>query len=266
LKKLESNEYMAYELDPDIARVLAAVSEKAAEQDADLPVTERGDWKSLREGGNTNLAYLGSLLPPTPDVRTTSFHTTSTDGESIELRWYTKKGASPGPAIVYAHGGGMILGNVNVYDAVVSEYVSGTGVPFLSVNYRLAPEVHGPTLEEDVFAGVVWLIGRASELGVDPARIAIMGDSGGGGVAAGAAILARDRQVTLARQILIYPMLDDRNLEPDLLLVSIRHLDLRQQLHCLERGPRRRPGGRVCFAGRCPGATDRLRWAARRVH
>jgi acetyl esterase/lipase len=112
----------------------------------------------------------------------------------------------------------MILGNLDLYDGVVSAYVTATGVPFLSVNYRLAPEVHDTTLAEDAFAGVTWLIAQASNLEVDTHRIAIMGDSGGGGVAAGVAIVARERQFALARQILIYPMLDDRNSVPNALL------------------------------------------------
>ena len=120
--------------------------------------------------------------------------------------------------MIYVHGGGMILGTLDTYDAVVSAYVTATRVPFLAVNYRLAPEVHDTTLAEDAFAGVTWLMAHASHLGVDPRRIAIMGDSGGG-VAAGAAILARERKKAFARQILMYPMLDDRNLVPNPLLV-----------------------------------------------
>jgi acetyl esterase/lipase len=146
---------------------------------------------------------------------------------SIELRWYTKTtragaepasqaGAEPGSAVVYAHGGGMVMGTLDLYDGVISWYVGQTGVPFLSVGYRRAPdEGAGPTLAEDVFAGLTWLLGHASELDVDPVRVAVMGDSGGGAPAAGAAILARDRGVALARQILVYPMLDDRNQIPD---------------------------------------------------
>jgi acetyl esterase/lipase len=205
---------MAYELDPEIATVLEAV----LEQIADLPVVERGDWKTLRERGNIGQAYLASLVPSSPDVQLTSFSTMTQDSTPIELRWYTKKNATPGSAVVYVHGGGMILGNLDLYDGVVSAYVTATGVPFLSVNYRLAPEVHDTTLAEDAFAGVTWLIARASNLGVDTHRIAIMGDSGGGGVAAGVAIVARERQFALARQILIYLMLDDRNSVPNALL------------------------------------------------
>jgi acetyl esterase/lipase len=100
----------------------------------------------------------------------------------------------------------MIGGSLDLYDKVVSRYVWQTGVPFLSVGYRLAPEATSSTrLAEDVFTGRNWLASHAADLRVDAARIAVMGDSGGGCPTAGAAILARDRTVSLARQILIYP-------------------------------------------------------------
>jgi acetyl esterase/lipase len=117
--------------------------------------------------------------------------------------------------VVYTHGGGMLGGSVDLYDEVVSWYVAHSGVPFLSVELRLAPEATSPTsLAEDVYSGLTWLIAHADNLGVDPSLIAVMGDSGGGGPTAGAAILARDRGVALAKQILVYPMLDDRNTVP----------------------------------------------------
>jgi acetyl esterase/lipase len=109
----------------------------------------------------------------------------------------------------------MLGGSVDLYDEVVSWYVAESGVPFLSVELRLAPEATSPTsLAEDVFSGLTGLADHATGLGVDPSRIAVMGDSGGGGPTAGAAILVRDRDVPVARQILVYPMLDDRNTTP----------------------------------------------------
>ena len=198
-----------YRLDPEIAVVLETMTAQAAE----APPIERGDWRSLRERANTNLAFLATLnLAVSDDVAVQPLQITVDDGTDIAARWYKLGNESPGSAVVYAHGGGMIAGNLDLYDAVVVEYVAATGVPFLSVDYRLAPEAQGPRPARDVFAAVQWLSDLASELGVEPDRIAVMGDSGGGGVAASAAIIARDLGVGLARQILIYPMLDDRTI------------------------------------------------------
>ena len=192
-----------YRLDPEIAAVLEPMAASAGE----APPIERGDWRALRERANTNLAFLATLNPPVSGaVSVQPLQITVDDGTDIAARWYKRGNEMPGSAVVYAHGGGMIAGNLDVYDAVVAEYVAATGVPFLSVAYRLGPA-------RDVFAAVQWLSDLASELGVEPNRIAVMGDSGGGGVAASAAIIARDLGVGLARQILIYPMLDDRTLD-----------------------------------------------------
>jgi acetyl esterase/lipase len=191
---------------------MAALAARAAEAQAPA----RGDWRAVRTAAAAGLAYMDTLTPDSRGVRTTSFTTPATDGDGeIELRWYTRTSAAPGSAVVYAHGGGMIGGSLDLYDKVVSWYVRQTGVPFLSVGYRLAPEATSSTsLAEDVFTGLTWLASNAADLQVDAARIAVMGDSGGGCPTASAAILARDRNVPLARQILIYPMLDDRNTTP----------------------------------------------------
>ena len=169
----------------------------------------------IRRAGEAGQALLASLLPPRPDVRMTDYCATTADRACLRLRWYTKGGDRPGSGVVYAHGGGMVLGNLDAYDSLISAYVAETGVPFLSVSYRLAPEVHGDVLATDTFTALGWLAGQAGDMGVDPGRIALMGDSGGGGVAAGAAIIARDRGHPLAMQILVYPMLDDRTVTPD---------------------------------------------------
>ena len=103
-----------------------------------------------------------------------------------------------------------MAGTLDHYDRRMRVYVAETSVPILSVGYRVAPEGKGQQLSEDVFAGVMWLINEADSLGVDTTRIAVMGDSGGAGLAATAAVLARDRGISIAQQILVYPMLDDR--------------------------------------------------------
>lgn len=206
-------------IDPELAAVVATL---AAETMANgIPVLpERGDALALRELLNLGMANVPS--PPTTGISVRSFLAPTTDGSSIELRWYSvdSETARHSPAVVYLHGGGMIAGKLDYYDGIARHYVQESTVPMLLVDYRLAPENTGAILAEDGFTGLQWLHEHADELGVDIARVAVMGDSGGGGVAAGTAILARDRGVPLAKQILIYPMLDDRSIEPDPQLVN----------------------------------------------
>jgi acetyl esterase/lipase len=143
-------------------------------------------------------------------VRFTERETVAGDGAALALRWYERRGSAPGAAVVYAHGGGLVAGSLDLYHPVIADYVLATGVPFLAVEYRLAPEVTGTRPAQDVFAALGWLLEHARELGVDRARVAVMGDSAGGGLAAAVSILAREAGIALARQILVYPMLDDR--------------------------------------------------------
>ncbi|KAL3466337.1 Alpha/Beta hydrolase protein [Aspergillus heterothallicus] len=122
------------------------------------------------------------------------------------------------PAILHCHGGGMVVGSVLSEKNALAAKVSSTGVQILSVDYRLAPEHPHPTLVEYCYAALCWLHANSREqFGIDPSLIAVMGESAGGGIAAGVALLGRDRGLcpTLAKQILIYPMLDDRNTVPN---------------------------------------------------
>ena len=203
---------MSYKLDPELEPVMSSLAAIAAGK----PRPARGDWRAVRAAASAGLAYMASITPPSSGVSTTRFSTATHDGQDeIELRWFSTPTATTGPAVVYTHGGGMLGGSVDLYDEVISWYVAEARVPFLAVELRLAPEATSPTsMAEDVFSALSWLETHAEDLGVDPSRIAVMGDSGGGGPTAGAAILARERKVDLAKQILIYPMLDDRNTTP----------------------------------------------------
>jgi acetyl esterase/lipase len=202
-------------MDPELLQAVTAMLAGGAA----LPEpAARGDWTTLRANGEAGLARLEAALPEHPSVSRTDHHVPSYDGGQLLVRWYAPPGHDPsaaGPAAVYLHGGGMILGTVDMHDRMVADYAAGSGVPLLAVDYRRAPEHPHPAPVEDAYGGLAWLAAHAPELGVDPARIAVMGDSGGGGLAAGAALLARDRGLPVARQILIYPMLDDRTTEPD---------------------------------------------------
>lgn len=203
---------MTLRLDPQIAAVLNA--QPLPGPDVVLPA--RGDALGLRRLVDPIFDATLSMLPNPSDVDTLRFTTMSDDGSVIDLRWYSPVGRpARGPAIAYLHGGGMICGTVDNYEPLVRHYAHLTGVPFLSIGYRLAPEHPGEIPARDAFAGIRWLIDHAAELDVDADRIAVMGDSGGGGIGAGAAILARDHGIDLSMQILIFPMLDDRNTESD---------------------------------------------------
>jgi len=203
---------MAFALDPQVKAALAPMSAVMAGA-VPPPV---GAVQARRPPGEAIMAQTAAAQPMPTDVTTIDYHIDTPDGTPILLRWYVKNGAAPGAAVLSLHGGGMIMGSVALYDGPVARYVSNSGVPMLSVDYRRAPEHPYPTPLEDCYAGLQWLGTHAAELGVDPARSAVMGDSAGGGLAAALALLARDRGgPALARQILIYPMLDDRNTVPD---------------------------------------------------
>jgi acetyl esterase/lipase len=182
-----------------------------------------GDVETRRRNGHRMFDYVATKWAPAPGVDVQRHTVTSADGAGVDLSWYHPQVDTPGSAALYLHGGGMIFGLEHVgalYDLAVREYVAASGVPMLVVDYRIAPEHPHPAPVEDCYAALVWLAEHAVELGVDPARLAVMGDSAGGGLAAGVCLMARDRGgPPVAAQLLIYPMLDDRTVTPDPQLV-----------------------------------------------
>lgn len=117
----------------------------------------------------------------------------------------------PVPAVVYIHGGGMVVGKATSSDAFCHNLAQTQGVVVANVEYRLAPETPFPGPVEDCHDVLSWVFRNAGALGVDPGRISVMGHSAGGGLAAALSIMARDRgEVPVKAQFLIYPMLDYR--------------------------------------------------------
>ena len=117
------------------------------------------------------------------------------------------------PCLYWMHGGGLVLGGVTGDDVRFDRWCVRFGCVGVSVDYRLAPECPYPGPLDDCYDGLAWVHDNATELGVDRARLGVGGVSAGGGLAAGVALLARERgHVPLAFQLLIYPMLDDRQI------------------------------------------------------
>ena len=127
----------------------------------------------------------------------------------IPIRIYTPVGTAPFPVLVYFHGGGWVIGNLDTHDGICRSLANRVGCLVVSVDYRLAPEHPFPAAPEDCYAATRWLAEHAGSLGGDKGRIAVGGDSAGGNLAAVVALMARDRGgPKLAFQLLVYPATD----------------------------------------------------------
>ncbi|GAB7352172.1 hypothetical protein MBLNU459_g2653t1 [Dothideomycetes sp. NU459] len=207
---------MTLQYSPEYAAAMAPMLEALA----NAPRPPPGDVESRRAALNGMFGSLLGQMPASPGVTTKVHHTAAKDNHQVAITSYMPPGfpssGQKSSAVLYYHGGGMIVGSVALYDKIIATQVAACNVPFFAVDYRLAPENPHPTPVEDCFAALEWLSANAGQFNVDNSRIGVMGDSAGGGLAAAVALLARDRKVSppLAKQILIYPMLDDRNTGP----------------------------------------------------
>ncbi len=135
----------------------------------------------------------------------------------VPIRIHTPEISSPAPALIYFHGGGWVLGDIESHDGVCRSLANATPCVVISVDYRLAPEAKFPAAVDDAYAATEWVASHAAELGIDPARIAIGGDSAGGNLAAVFCQLARDNKgPRLVHQLLIYPATDMRMSAPSI--------------------------------------------------
>jgi acetyl esterase len=127
----------------------------------------------------------------------------------LRLRVYTPPGTGPFPLLVFFHGGGFVVCDLDTHDAICRNLCAGAGCVVASVDYRLAPEHRFPAATDDCLAATRWTAAHAAELGGDPARVAVGGDSAGGLLAAVTALRVRDEGgPRLAGQLLIYPTTD----------------------------------------------------------
>ena len=203
---------------PKLDREYAIAVEALGETGRLLPSLPVGDIAGRRQRFNARIQRSLSTAPPTPNIVRTAHQIPTADGTTITLHEYRPKNAPPkiSPAIYHVHGGGMILGSVSAFAPTIAARAESYGLPIFSIDYRLAPENPHPVPVNDCYAGLSWLQTNARTLGIDAARIMVLGESAGGGLAAGMVIMARDKRLSppVAYQMLIYPMLDDRNLGP----------------------------------------------------
>ena len=139
------------------------------------------------------------------------------DGDpDVLVRIYEPDGRTEaGASLYWIHGGGMVFGAYDGDEYLCKSWVAKFQVPLVSVEYRLAPEHPYPAPLHDCFAGLRWMHANADDLSIDPNRIVLIGASAGGGLAAGTALFNRDHgSVPLKAQILIFPMIDDRDETP----------------------------------------------------
>ncbi len=128
---------------------------------------------------------------------------------SIPVRIYHPTDAKELPALVWFHGGGWVLGDLDNANLPCQELAAQAGCVVISVDYRLAPEAQFPAAYDDCLAATQWTFNNARSLGIDPSRIAVGGDSAGGNLAACVALAARDTEFAPAFQLLIYPVVND---------------------------------------------------------
>ncbi|RFU38006.1 alpha/beta hydrolase [Actinomadura logoneensis] len=181
-------------LDPELAGIAAT-----------LPRTDFTDPVAVREAALAAARAAVAALPPDDSVRITDMATT---GPGVRV-YRPVDAQDPSPVVLDFHGGGFVMGSLDSEHRRALDLARRTGFVVVSVDYRLAPEHPFPAGLEDCYEALRWTVANAAELGIDPGRVAVMGGSAGGGLAAGVTLLSRDRGgPAIAFQLLICPATD----------------------------------------------------------
>jgi acetyl esterase len=182
-------------LDPDAAARVASFGELPPMRARGLPAVRAG-IESAPHPELPPMAHIETLSAPGP-------------AGAIPIRLYRPTNAHRSPVLVYFHGGGLVMGSNHSFEPLARELARSSGAAVVSVDYRLAPESPPPAQFDDAYAATEWVAAQADALDVDADRLAVVGDSAGGSLAAGVALAARDHAGPgIAAQVLLYPGLD----------------------------------------------------------
>jgi acetyl esterase len=144
-----------------------------------------------------------------PEVASVEDRTIPGPASQLPVRIYTPEGTGPFPSLVWFHGGGWVVGDLDTADATARYLTVGSGCVVVSVDYRLAPETKFPGPAEDCYHATRWVMQNSASINADPGKLAVGGDSAGGNLAAAVCLMSRDRRSTMpAFQTLVYPVTD----------------------------------------------------------
>lgn len=185
-------------LAPEIVKQLA--DQKAA----GLPQVWEAPVSTIRELTQGRVAFAGNPEPIFSVVNRFIPGPTA----DLPIRIYRPDQNQNAPALVFYHGGGWVLNFLDIYDAALHRLANQSGSVIISVNYQKAPEHPFPTPFDDCYATLLWVKSHGQEIGIDSNRVGVGGDSAGGNLAAAVAIKARDEEINLNYQLLVYPCID----------------------------------------------------------
>ncbi len=188
-------------LDPEARHVLELGRQ------AEAPPFEAGTPEQARRAYNEGFPTLQGEREPVASI---SERIVAGPGRPLTLRIYRGQGApaTEAPALLYLHGGGWVIGNLDSHDEICRWLANEAGAVVISVDYRLAPEHKFPAAIEDCRATLAFMQSAADELGIDAGHIAVAGDSAGGNLATVLCLLARGDRIQLTAQLLFYPNTD----------------------------------------------------------
>ncbi|OBG34042.1 alpha/beta hydrolase [Mycobacterium sp. E3198] len=183
-------------LDPDAAARVASFGPVAPMRQRGLAAVRAGLESAPLPNGMPEMAAVTETAIPGP-------------GGDIPARTYCPTPDTGGPVLVYLHGGGLVMGSNRSFEPLARELAAASAATVVAVDYRLAPEFSPPAQFDDAYAATAWVSRNAAELGADGQRLAVVGDSAGGSLAAAVALAARDRGgPAICAQVLLYPGLD----------------------------------------------------------